>query len=121
MSGAQAAPEAAMREARRVANATVLERLVRGHPFLIDVRPAIEGVPGMRPGPILHAGPPMQAAVQGALVHSGMCRTLDDAARLGRDGNITFGPAHDHGMVGPMAGGVSSAMPVFVVRNETHG
>jgi hypothetical protein len=130
MSEAQAAPEAAMREGRRQANMTVVERLMRGHPFLVDVRPAIEVVPGMRPDLVLHAGPPlrwdemvppMQAAVQGALVHSGMCRTLDDAARLGRDGNITFGSAHDHGMVGPMAGVVSSAMPVFVVRNETHG
>jgi len=127
---ARAALRAGMDDARRGANAAVLERLVRGHPFLVDVRPAIEVVPGMRPDLVLHAGPPlawdemtppMQAAVQGALVHSGMGRALDDAARLARSGKITFAPAHDYGMVGPMAGVVSSAMPVFVVRNETHG
>jgi hypothetical protein len=63
----------------------------------------------------------MQAAVQGALVYSGRCRTLDEAARLARDGRIRFAPAHAHGMVGPMAGVVSATMPVFVVRNETYG
>jgi Protein of unknown function (DUF1116) len=117
-------------EVRARANATVVERLVGGHPFLVDVRPAIEVVPGMRPDLILHAGPPlrwdemvppMQAAVQGALVHADMVRTLDQAARLARDGRISFAPAHDHGVVGPMAGVVCSAMPVLVVHNETYG
>jgi len=107
-----------------------MERLVGGHPFLVDVRPAIDVVPGMRPDLILHAGPPlrwdemvppMQAAVQGALVYAGTARTLDQAGRLARDGRITFAPAHDHGMVGPMAGVVCSAMPVLVVRNEAYG
>jgi len=123
-------PDAPAREARRRANAVALERLVGGRAVLLDVRPAIDVVPGMRPDLILHAGPPlaweemvppMQAAVQGALVHAGTCGTLDDAARLARDGRIRFAPAHDHGMVGPMAGVVCAPMPVFVVRNETYG
>jgi hypothetical protein len=117
-------------DTRREANAAVFQRLVGGHPFLIDIQPAIDVIPGMRPDLILHAGPPiawdemappMQSAVQGALVHSGLCATLDEAARLARTGRITFAPAHDYGAVGPMAGVVSAAMPVFVVRNETQG
>ncbi len=130
MTERQALPAAAVDERRHLANAAAFERLVGGHPFLIDVRPALGVVPGMRPDLILHAGPPlawdemvppMQAAVQGALVHSGRCRTLDEAAAQARDGRVQFAPAHEHGMVGPMAGIVSAAMPVFVVRNETYG
>jgi Protein of unknown function (DUF1116) len=125
-----ATPAAPVNEARRAANGAALERLVRGRAVLLDVRPAVEVVPGMRPDLILHAGPPlawdemvppMQAAVQGALVHAGACDTLEDAARLAHDGRVRFAPAHDHGMVGPMAGVVSAPMPVFVVRNDTYG
>lgn len=122
------APEAA--ERRRAANAAALARLTAGHPFLIDVRAALDVVPGMTPDLILHAGPPldwdemvppMRAAVQGALVHAGRCATPAEAGALVRDGRVRFAPAHDHGMVGPMAGVVCAAMPVFVVRNEAHG
>jgi hypothetical protein len=119
-----------MNDARRLANHDAVDRMVRGHPFLIDVRPAVDVIPGMRRTVILHAGPPlpwssmvppMQAAIQGALVFDGQCRTLEDAAELARSGEITFGSAHDHGAVGPMAGIICSGMPVFVVRNETFG
>jgi hypothetical protein len=125
---APSAPEAAQR--RRAANAAAVERLVGGRPMLVDVRPALDVVPGMRPDLILHAGPPlawdemappMQAAVQGALVHAGRAATLEEAARRARDGGVEFAPAHDHGMVGPMAGVVCAPMPVFVVRNEPYG
>lgn len=125
--GTTAGPAA---ETGRRANGDALERLVGGRAVLLDVRPAIEVVPGMHPDLILHAGPPlawdemvppMQAAVQGALVHAGACGTLEDAARLARNGRIRFAPAHDHGMVGPMAGVVCATMPVLMVRNETYG
>ena len=124
------APPTAAPEHRRGATAAALERLTGGHPFLVDVRPALEVVPGMHPDLVLHAGPPlgweemvppMRAAVHGALVHAGRAATLDEADALVRDGRVRFAPAHDHGMVGPMAGVVCAAMPVFVVRNETHG
>jgi Protein of unknown function (DUF1116) len=124
------APHGSVTDARRRANAAALERLVRGRAVLLDVRPAIEVVPGMRPDLVLHAGPPlawdemvppMQAAVAGALVYAGAAGSLEDAGRAARDGRIRFAPAHDHGMVGPMAGVVCARMPVFVVRNETYG
>ncbi|MHB8731009.1 MAG: YlbE family protein [bacterium] len=129
MTERQAEAPATVAGAGRAANASAFARLVGGHPFLVDVRPAIDVVPGMHPDLVLHAGPPlawdemvppMQAAVAGALVYGGRCRTLDDAEALARDGRIRFAPAHDHGMVGPMAGVVSATMPVFVVRNEAY-
>src|SRR5439155_1102666 len=41
------------------ANRTALERLLEAHPFLVDVRPAIDVIPGMTRDTILHAGPPI--------------------------------------------------------------
>jgi hypothetical protein len=117
-------------ERRRQANQAVVERILRGHPFLVDILPAIDAIPGMQPDLVLHAGPPleweempapMQAAIEGALVHAGLCRTLGDARTAISKRKIRFAPAHDYGAVGPMAGIVVSTMPVFVVRNETFG
>ena len=39
------------------ANREALRRLVAAEPVLVDVRPALEVVPGMSPTTLLHAGP----------------------------------------------------------------
>ena len=68
------------------ANRAALERLLEAHPFLVDVRPAIDLIPGMTRDTILHAGPPiawermsgpMRGAVGGALVYEGLARTIE--------------------------------------------
>src|SRR5262245_51353752 len=41
------------------ANKVTLERILAAHQVLVDVRPAIEVVPGMTRDTILHAGPPI--------------------------------------------------------------
>jgi hypothetical protein len=38
-----------------------------------------------------------------------------------RGGTIRIGQCHDRGAVGPMSGIISPSMPVFVVKNATHG
>ncbi len=43
------------------ANRGAIERLLAAHPVLVDVQPAIEVVPGMRRGLVLHAGPPIES------------------------------------------------------------
>jgi hypothetical protein len=117
-------------EVRRQHNADAVDRIVRGHPFWVDLLPAIDAIPGMRRDLILHAGPPlswdemvppMQAAIAGALVLEGLSEDLEAAAALAASGRIAFAPAHDFRAVGPMAGIISPSMPVFVVRNETFG
>ena len=42
-------------------------------------------------------------------------------ARWPRRGEIAFAPCHHHAAVGPMAGIISPSMPVWIVRNATHG
>ena len=112
------------------ANREALARLLAAHQVLIDVRPAIEVIPGMARDLILHAGPPIEwtrmsgplrGAVVGALLYEGLASTADEAARLAAAGGVRFEPCHHHAAVGPMAGVTTASMPVFVVENRARG
>src|SRR5712692_8687176 len=112
------------------ANRTALERLLAAQPVLVDVRPAIEVVPGMTRDTVLHAGPPigwermsgpLRGAVAGALVYEGLASTHEDAERLAARGGVRFDPCHHHAAVGPMAGVMTASMPVVVIENRTAG
>ena len=112
------------------ANRTALDRLLAAQPVLVDVRPAIDVVPGLTRDTVLHAGPPiawelmsgpLRGAVAGALVYEGIASTKEDAERLAASGAIRFDPCHHHQAVGPMAGVLTASMPVFVVENRAAG
>ena len=112
------------------ANKVTLERILAAHQVLVDVRPAIEVVPGMTRDTVLHAGPPitwermsgpMRGAIVGALIYEGLATTWQDAERLVTTGAIRFDPCHHHAAVGPMAGATTASMPVLVVENRTAG
>ena len=112
------------------ANREALRRLGAAHPVLVDVRPALEVVPGMTPTTLLHAGPPIswarmsgpvRGAVIGALLYERLAETHEDAERLAASGALTFDPCHHHAAVGPMAGITTGRMPVLVMENQTTG
>jgi hypothetical protein len=112
------------------ANQEALRRLLDARPVLLDVRPALEVVPGMTPSTVLHAGPPvawarmsgpLRGAVIGALLHERLADTPEAAERLAASGAVTFDPCHHHAAVGPMAGVTTARMPVFVVENRAAG
>jgi hypothetical protein len=109
-------------------NQKAAEKIVSAQPGLVDIKPALQAVPGMTKTTILHAGPPvewermcgpMRGAVMGALVYEGLVESPGEAQELAGSGSIQFSPCHHHQAVGPMAGIVSASMPVFVVVNET--
>lgn len=84
----------------------------------------------MRKNVILHAGPPVQwddmcgplhGAVLGALVYEELASNPEEAEEVIKNNEIQFAPCHDRGAVGPMTGVISASMPVFVVKNKTHG
>src|SRR3989475_10747974 len=111
-------------------NRLALERLLGAQPVLIDVRPAIDVVPGMTNDTVLHAGPPIEwermsgplrGAVAGALVYEGLAGTYEEAERRASRGAAGFDPCHHHAAVGPIAGVMTASMPVFVVENRAAG
>src|SRR5262245_55680618 len=109
----------------RAANATAVERLVGGQPFLIDCLPAGEAF-GLPERTVLHSGPTlpwaracptMQAAILCAIRYERWARDDGDAlAQVERD-EVSLAPCHQWGAVGPMTGMVTPSMPVFVVVN----
>ncbi len=110
------------------ANKEAIDKILTSRPILVDVKPAIEVVPGMKKNMIMHAGPPidwqnmcgaMKGAVIGTLLFEGLAKTKDEAVKISENGEIEFSPNHEHHAVGPMAGTTSASMPVFVVKNET--
>ncbi|MCC7104577.1 MAG: DUF1116 domain-containing protein [Chloroflexi bacterium] len=112
------------------ANAVALERLLAAQPVLVDVRPAIEVVPGMTGDTMLLSGPPiiwermsgpMRGAVIGGLLLEGLARTPEEAERVATSGAVRFSPAHHHQAVGPLAGVTTASMPVLVVENRAFG
>jgi len=112
------------------ANQKAAERIVSAQPVLIDIKPALQVVPGMTKSTILHAGPPikwermcgpMKGAVMGGLIYEGLAENPSEAGKLAGSGSIEFSPCYHHNAVGPMAGIISASMPVFIVKNEAHG
>jgi hypothetical protein len=112
------------------ANQVAIERVLAAHQILVDVRPAIEVVPGMTRDTVLHAGPPiawdqmsgpMRGGIVGALIYEGLATAWEDAERLVTRGDVRFDSCHHHATVGPMAGATTASMPVMVVENRHAG
>src|SRR5258705_6486728 len=117
-------------EAVDAANRLALDRLLAAQPVLVDVRPAIEVVPGLTRETVLHAGPPidwdrmsgpLQGAVVGALLYEGLAKTEDDARRVAAGGAIRFDPCPHHASVGPVAAVRTAPSPVVVGGNPGGG
>jgi len=112
------------------ANGEAVKRILAARPTLVDVGIAGEVVPDMDRHTILHAGPPvswermcgpMRGAVIGGLIYEGLAADRASAEALAASGKIRFDPCHHHSAVGPMAGVVTSRMPVWILENTAFG
>ncbi len=112
------------------ANQVAVERMAAVRPRLAGVARAGDVVPGLRPGLLLHAGPPIEwerasgplrGAVIGALLYEGLAADAAAAEALVARGEVTLEPCHHHAAVGPMAGVTSSSMAVWVVEDAASG
>lgn len=112
------------------ANQTAVERVLSAQPMLVDVALHARDVWPDMGRTLLHAGAPvpwtgmcgpMQGAMIGAVLYEGWAETPEAAEAMLARGDIPFAECHDFHAVGPMAGIISSSMPVFVVRNATAG
>jgi len=112
------------------ANDEAVKRMEDAKPLLAGVGAARDVLPDMTDRTFLHAGPPIEwvdmsgplrGAIIGAAIYEGRARDHEDAARQAESGAFEFGPCHERGAVGPMAGVVSASMPMCVVENAEHG
>lgn len=112
------------------ANEEAVRRMLAADPVLIDVIPAHEAIPELKPGMILHAGPPvdwermcgpMRGAIAGIAVFEGWADNLADAEAKATSGAFDFHPNHHFSAVGPMTGMTTISQPVMVVENRTFG
>ena len=112
------------------ANAKAVDRITSAQPMLVDVALHARDVWPDMGRTLLHAGAPvafdamcgpMHGAMIGALLYERWAPTPEDAEWMLRGGEIRIAQCHDYGAVGPMAGIISPSMPLFVVKNATHG
>jgi uncharacterized protein DUF1116 len=112
------------------ANANAVQRVLSSKPYLVDVKPAKEVLPGMGKRSIFHAGPPikwdrmcgpMRGAVVANIIFEGWASSWEEAVKLIQENEVELSPNHDHDAVGPMAGVISPSLPVVVVKNEKFG
>ncbi|MBT2760560.1 DUF1116 domain-containing protein [Paenibacillus sp. ISL-20] len=112
------------------ANQAVIQKIVAGAPFLVDVVPAKSVVDQLNGQVLLHAGPPilftdmtgpMQGACIGAVLFEGWAADEEQAMTMLEQGEVTFIPCHHVKAVGPMGGITSANMPLLVVENQTDG
>ena len=112
------------------ANLEAVRRINAADPVLVDIAPAGEVIPGIEDRIILHSGPPIdwrhmcgaqRGAMIGVVLFEGWAKNADEALKLLESGAIKLEPNHHHQAVGPMAGTISVAMPVWVVENKTFG
>ncbi|MFW9930316.1 MAG: DUF1116 domain-containing protein [Candidatus Thorarchaeota archaeon] len=111
------------------ANSEALQKMNSVTPYLVDIKEAIEIIPGMTKNTILHAGPPiewdkmcdpMKGAIAGILVYENLVNTFKEGYEYAKD-NLNFSPNHDLGVVGPMTGITAPHQPVFVLEDRETG
>lgn len=112
------------------ANAKALQQMLAAEPKVLSVKRALDCIPKFQPNLILTSGAPLpwseyeggqRAALIGGAIYEGLAANEDEAAAKFAGGEILIGACHDYGCVGSVAGIYTASMPVFVVRNMTHG
>lgn len=112
------------------ANEKATSRMLSAQPRLVDVALKAQEVWPDLDRTLLHAGAPvpwekmcepMQGSMIGAVLYERWAKTPEEARALLERGKIPFEQCHDRSAVGPMSGVISRSMPLFVVKNGTHG
>ncbi len=116
--------------ARSEANAEAVGRMCAADPVVVDVRPAVEVMPGYQANLVLTSGAPLpwpqyaggqRDAIIGGVLFEGLAATRQEAVAALDAGEVQVGSCHDYGAVGSLAGIYTASMPVFVVQDRTHG
>jgi hypothetical protein len=119
-----------LRQKIEAANEKAVSTMMEAEPVLVDIRRAINVIPGMQENMVLHSGPPVswqqmsptqRHGVIGAVLHEKLAGDSSEAEKMCEREDIHLEPCHEHDTVGSMAGITSASNPVFVVKNKIHG
>lgn len=111
-------------------NERAVELMCSANPILLDVKSAVEVIPGMTPNTILTSGAPMEweeytggqrNAIIGGILYEGLADSPEAADAAIRSGDIKVLPCQVLGCVGSLAGITTPSMPVLVVEDEESG
>jgi len=111
------------------ANDVVVRRMQEARPLVVGVGTAGDLLPGMTPHTFLHAGPPidwpdmsgpLRGAIIGAALFEGLASNVEEAVQKAKSGQFEFAPGHERAALGPMAGVITSSMPMWIVENDAH-
>lgn len=112
------------------ANDESFAKLDAADPWVVDVRPAIDVIPGYHPRLVLTSGAPMpwsaytggqREALIGGALFEGLAADREAAIAGFESGDIEVGGCQDYASVGSLAGIYTASMPVFVVENRENG
>ncbi len=112
------------------ANAKVIDSMLNADPYWIDMKPAIDVLPGLKPNMILKSGPwlpwdqlcsTQQMGIRNGIMYEGLADNDADAEELIRSGKVEYHAANDFAIVGPGAGIVTPSMIVNVVEDRNSG
>ena len=113
------------------ANEQVMDILLRGQPVWVDVRPAIEAIPGMTKNTVFHPGPPytspdeipypIQTSICGALMHEGLAASREEAWKLVEDGKVNLCSSQNYSVANAASMVTSASMPVIVAEDKVFG
>lgn len=112
------------------ANDEAFRRLDAADPWVVDVAPAGDVLPGYHESLVLTSGAPMpwdeytggqREALIGGALFEGLANTRAEAIDAFSRGRIEIGGCHDYAAVGSLAGIYTASMPVFVVENRANG
>ena len=112
------------------ANARVLEIMTKGRPVWVDVRPAIDVIPGMTKTTILTPGPgidpdrvtpPQRTSICGAALHEGLASSPEEAWTMVERGEIQLVSSQTMNVGNAACMVTSASMPVIVVEDKTFG
>lgn len=114
----------------QLANEKVIDFLQNSDPYWVGMKPAIEVVPDMKEGIILHSGPDIpweemcqtqrQGGINGVL-YEGYAKTPEEAEAMLKSGEITFAPGNDYHIVVPGSGIATPHMVMNVVEDRYSG
>lgn len=114
----------------QAANDQVIAQLQNADPYWVGMAPAIECVPDVHEGLILHSGPYIkwedmcetqrQGGINGVL-YEGYAKTEEEARRLLERGEIEFAAGNDYHIVVPGSGIATPSMVVNIVEDKNTG